>query len=218
MGACMSHKDAKIVNGAQLNFDAIQTLDTEEHVQREIPQFLENHTVRHMIPSSIDPYYHELVNATWSSAIPFIPNIELGYVIKVADGDSLTIATKLEHAPHCVYRFNVRLLGVDTPEMRGRDENEKQAARDVKKNVETLLLHKFVCLENVSYDKYGRILARVFTIPENASDVRLCVNEWLLRSRMAVVYTGGTKQVPKNWMHFIYGTSETTTQYPNPST
>jgi hypothetical protein len=37
----------------------------------------------------------KLSHATWKTCKPFIPPISLGKVIKVYDGDTITIATKL---------------------------------------------------------------------------------------------------------------------------
>jgi len=121
--------------------------------------------------------------------------VEHGKVIKCYDGDSITVATVLPGSAQ-VYRFSVRLTGIDTPEMRSKNENEKWAAKFVQKKLEYLLLDKFVSLKDVQLDKYGRLLANVFLDEVN-------INEWLLDNNYAVPYEGGTKKPPENWKEFV---------------
>jgi endonuclease YncB( thermonuclease family) len=120
----------------------------------------------------------------------FIPEIHYGKVIKVYDGDTITIASPLYNgdlSPNkSVYKFNVRILGVDTAELKTKSAIEHKkgiAARDA---LSTLILHKVVKLENISYDKYGRILCHVYLDDVN-------VSEWLISNHLAVSYDGGTK-------------------------
>ena len=51
----------------------------------------------------------------------FIPPLKTGKVIKVYDGDTITIASRvpgLYNSP--IYKFSVRLNGIDSPEMKGK--------------------------------------------------------------------------------------------------
>ena len=57
----------------------------------------------------------------------FIPEISCGKVIKVYDGDSITIGAKVGGVGR-IYRFSVRLDGIDCPEMRTKDAGEKEMA------------------------------------------------------------------------------------------
>ena len=57
------------------------------------------------------------------------------------------------------------------------------------------VLDKVVTLENVSYDKYGRVLADVFVASVNVADK-------LLAHNLAVPYDGGTKQTPNDWFKY----------------
>ena len=61
--------------------------------------------------------------------------------------------------------------------------------------------HKIVTLTNVSYDKYGRILADV-----SIDDVS--VSKMLLDKRLAVSYNGGTKTSPEDWMKYHSGETD----------
>lgn len=47
--------------------------------------------------------------------------------MKVYDGDTITIATRLG-GTGSLYRFSVRLLAIDTPEKRTKNKEEKEIA------------------------------------------------------------------------------------------
>lgn len=134
-------------------------------------------------------------NINWKDTIQFIPPIETGVVIKVYDGDTITIASKLPYPESPLYRFSVRLNGIDCPEIKGKDENEKECAQIAKNEVTELVLNKVIKLKNVQTEKYGRILADVYI-----DDIHL--NKYMLEKRLAVEYDGGTKINPKNWMDY----------------
>ena len=128
----------------------------------------------------------------FKDTIPFIPPVTIGKVIKVYDGDTITIASKIPIPNSPLYRFSVRLNGIDTPEIKGKTENEKNAAKKVQKALEDLILQKNITLKNVATEKYGRILADVYL-------EELHINEWLINNKYAVRYDGGTKHIPEDW-------------------
>jgi len=130
---------------------------------------------------------------TWETTIPFVPPISEGIVIKVYDGDTITIASKLPYPDSPMYRFSVRLNGIDCPEIKGKSETEKACAQIAKKYVEDMLLHKKVILKNVTTEKYGRLLADVYL-----NDI--CINTELINNKLAVAYDGGTKKSPDDWL------------------
>jgi endonuclease YncB( thermonuclease family) len=133
----------------------------------------------------------------WNDTIPFVPPINKGFVIKVYDGDTITIASKLPYQDSPMYRFSVRLNGIDCPEMKGKDHDEKQCAILAKNEVIELVLHKNIILKNIQTEKYGRILADVYV-----GDLHL--NQHMLEKRLAVIYDGGTKISPKSWLDYYY--------------
>jgi endonuclease YncB( thermonuclease family) len=134
------------------------------------------------------------------NTIPFVPPITGGFVIKVYDGDTITIASKLPHASSPMYRFSVRLDGIDTPEMHGKSNDEKTAARNAQRVLEQMILHKEVTLKNIKTEKYGRILADVYCN-------NIHINQWMLDNRYAVKYDGGTKSVPSSWLEYQISTT-----------
>lgn len=125
----------------------------------------------------------------------FIPEINYGKVIKVYDGDTITIVTQLYNGDVSpkpeLYKFNVRILGIDTPELKTKIVGEKELGIKAKIALSDLILNKVVKLENVSYDKYGRILCNLFLDNMN-------ISEWLVSNNHAVLYNGGTKV--KKWV------------------
>lgn len=136
-------------------------------------------------------YFTELNRATWENTKPYVPAVEYGKVIKVYDGDTITIAAKL-HEDYPVNRFSVRLNGIDAPELKSKNENEKNHAVISRDALKEKILGRIVRLENVKTEKYGRLLADVYL-----HDMNIC--EWLLLENYAVAYDGGTKSKPKEW-------------------
>ena len=137
------------------------------------------------IPENIDP----------STLDKFIPPITSGRVIKCYDGDTITIASYLPYNESKLYKFSVRINGIDCPEIRGKTENEKKCAFLSKIAVENKILNKIVTLENVGTEKYGRILADV--IIDNIS-----IGPWLIEQNLAVNYDGKTKHTPDDWLSY----------------
>ena len=125
---------------------------------------------------------------SWSDTCPFISPISQGQVIKVYDGDTITIASYMPYTDSPLFRFAVRLNGIDSPEIKGQSEQEKKAAKESRSALNDKLLHKVVSLKNVQTEKYGRILADVYLED-------LHINQWLLDNNYAVKYDGGTKKV-----------------------
>lgn len=140
-------------------------------------------------------YMEDGVDIKWEDAIEFTFPIQGGRVIKVYDGDTITIASKLPYNNSPLYRLSVRLHGIDAPEIKGNTEDEKNAARIVRDALASLILNKYVTLKNIQNEKYGRILAEVFI-----DDI--CVNEWLLKEKYAIKYDGKTKKTPLSWLKY----------------
>lgn len=133
----------------------------------------------------------------WEDTIEFTFPIKGGRVIKCYDADTITIASKLPYDESPIYRLSVRLNGIDTPEIKGKgvSDEEKEAAKLARDFVSNLVLNKYVRLENIESEKYGRILADVYI-----GDIHL--NNLLLKERYAVKYDGGTKIKPSSWIKY----------------
>lgn len=140
----------------------------------------------------------------YSDTVPFVPPVKEGYIVKVYDGDTITLATRLPIVPveeQPIYRFSVRLNGIDTPEIKGKDYDEKEAAKRARDFLSSHVMNKMVTLEDVQLEKYGRILATV------VSDAGKNMNKLMVEKRYAVAYDGGTKQSPVSWQRY-YDTGE----------
>ena len=122
----------------------------------------------------------------WNETQPFIPPITKAHVIKVYDGDTITIATKLPFQDSPLYRFSIRLRGIDSCEMKSKDIDEKENAKKAQIALSNLILHQEITLSNLDNEKYGRILADV-----HFNDIH--INEWMIENGLAVPYNGGTK-------------------------
>ncbi len=142
-------------------------------------------------------YMEDGCDIKWEDTIEFTFPITGGRVIKVYDADTITIASKLPYHESPMYRLSVRLNGIDTPEIKGKgvSDEEKEAAKVARDFVYNLVFNKFVKLENVQSEKYGRILADVYI-----GDIHL--NEILINQRYAVKYDGGTKKKPTSWTKY----------------
>jgi endonuclease YncB( thermonuclease family) len=93
-------------------------------------------------------------------ADPAIPGPVAAKVIKVYDGDTFTV--EAYPWPGLEAKASVRIDGVDTPEIRGKCEAEKQKAVEAREFVKGLVLGEVVLLENVKHGKYaGRVVADV---------------------------------------------------------
>jgi len=113
----------------------------------------------------------------------FRPSVEWGKVVKVYDGDTITIAVIIGDKP---YKFSTRLNGIDTPEIRGKTVSEKAKALEARNFLKGKIFGEMVQLRNVDYDKYGRLLADVFHKERN-------ISQMMIDNGYAVAYDGGKK-------------------------
>ncbi len=110
--------------------------------------------------------------------------------VKTIDGDTITVNLNQLH-PLIGKNINIRINGIDTPELRGKCFNEKFLALEAKMFVnEKLNTTNRLYLKNVKRGKYFRIVADV-VIDEGY------LSELLLDNMLAVPYNGGTKTA--NW-------------------
>ncbi len=110
-------------------------------------------------------------NIKWEDTEEFVPPLEENvdyYVIKVYDGDTITIVARFSWSPK-LYRFSVRLRGINAPEIKSKTVG----ANDAKEFLSDLVLHKYIRLKNIGTEKYGRILADVIFSGESVSQLLL---------------------------------------------
>ena len=113
-----------------------------------------------------------------------------GKVVNVYDGDTVKIVMKMFGK---FYRFNCRIEGVDTPELRTRNKKEKAMGIKVRDELRKKILDKMVQVKCGEFDKYGRLLVDILI--DNTS-----VTKWLIENKFAFSYDGGKK---KSWAEYL---------------
>lgn len=112
-------------------------------------------------------------------------------VIKVIDGDTLDLLVDVGFKIH--HKIRVRLYGVNTPESRTKDLEEKTLglkAKNFTQDWATRHPHVFIKTIAGKDDKYGRVLAMVYSSEEIKSDSTACLNEEIVQSGYARAYFG----------------------------
>lgn len=147
----------------------------------------------------------EIENINYKETQHFIPQFKYGKVIKVYDGDTFTIGSIMNiQYPEIdnqvtitnKYRFNVRMSGIDTPEIKSKNDNEKKLAIQCKEVLTNLIYNKIVELDNIGIEKYGRILADVYIYPRENN--KKSINNIMLEKTCAKIYNGGKKNCDWN--------------------
>ncbi len=107
-------------------------------------------------------------------------------IASVYDGDTFKINLNCSLAVYCE-KVPVRMLGVDTPEIKGQTEREKELAQQAKDFTKKFLAKGPISLSNCSRDKYFRLLCDV----TNGEGKNLAKE--LIKARLGYEYWGGTK-------------------------
>ena len=113
-------------------------------------------------------------------------NATVSEVRTIFDGDSFR--ADINDWPDIISKsVPIRILGIDTPEMRGKCQEEKLLARAAKQHsVELLRSGKVIELTNIQRGKYFRILANVIIDGESLGNS-------LLSNGLARLYDGGKR-------------------------
>ena len=110
-------------------------------------------------------------------------------VTRVVDGD--TIDADLDLGFNIYHKCRVRLYGIDTPESRTRNKDEKARGKLAAKFLQDAILNgKHVILQTQLKDskgKFGRVLASVIV---DGIDI----NQQMIEKHMAVEYKGQSKK------------------------
>tara|TARA_Y100000593_G_C4163038_1_gene263019 strand:- start:214 stop:546 length:333 start_codon:yes stop_codon:yes gene_type:complete len=103
-------------------------------------------------------------------------------ITKVYDGDTLTADVDLGFKMWAK-KIKLRLIGVDTPEIRTKDPKEKALAIKARDRVRELCLGKEVVIVTRKKGKYGRWLASVYI-----EDGDLDMATFLIKEGLAMKY------------------------------
>ena len=107
-------------------------------------------------------------------------------IISVYDGD--TFRADIRGLPDIIGKnIAIRILGIDTPEIKGKCEEEKIVAIKARDFARKALFNaKIITLKNLKRDKYFRLLADVYFDDTDLADA-------LLVNNLAVKYSGKKK-------------------------
>jgi micrococcal nuclease len=111
----------------------------------------------------------------------------LGKVVSVYDGDTFTVA--FDTLGIGFFLHQVRILGIDAPEIRGKTIEEKAAAAAARDYLRGLIDGRIIDLEIMDEDKYGRLLGRAARHSDG-----LDISSAMLNSKLVVTYDGGTRK------------------------
>jgi micrococcal nuclease len=112
---------------------------------------------------------------------------------RVVDGDTLDAIIDLGF--DITVHKRIRLAGINTPESRTRDLEEKKRGLAAKEALLTLLTktnqHNYFVVESEKVGKFGRVLGRLHI---EVDDVECCINDQLIKDGHAVEYHGGKRK------------------------
>ena len=118
---------------------------------------------------------------------------------RIIDGD--TVDAVIDLGFDVSVHKRIRLAGIDTPESRTRDLEEKERGLASKARLEEMLEGGEFILESKEVGKYGRVLGTLFiekisedNLTAEPQTIQININETLVREGYAVEYWGGKKK------------------------
>ena len=113
-------------------------------------------------------------------------------VVKIIDGDTVDVDIDLGFGTW-MHKERIRLLGIDTPESRTRDKEEKKYGLAAKKYLTEMLNDEGGIVLKTKKDaegKFGRILGELWRTTDYADK---SINQYLVDEHHAVQYYGQSK-------------------------
>ena len=114
-------------------------------------------------------------------------------IVKIIDGDTVDVDIDLGFGVW-MHKERIRLYGIDTPESRTRDLDEKKYGLIAKGWIEKFMpvgsMQTLITQKDKS-GKFGRILGK-FRVNDGSYDIIL--NDWMITNHHAVAYYGQSKQ------------------------
>ncbi len=107
------------------------------------------------------------------------------YVFSVYDADTISVIFKFNNQ-YC--KKNIRLLGIDSVEMKSKVKLEKELAVKARDYLREKILGKLIQIDMLKLDKYGRQLGIVYFNNIN-------INEDLIKGGFVRSYDGKKKEV-----------------------
>jgi micrococcal nuclease len=107
--------------------------------------------------------------------------------VHVYDGDTIHVVFKMPNSNDC-YKWVIRMMGIDTPEMKTKNTYEKQLAIKARDFLRDLILDKIIVVDCLDFDKYGRLLGDLYV-----EGNEMTISNQLIEKGYAKAYDGGTK-------------------------
>ena len=115
-------------------------------------------------------------------------------IVRVVDGDTVDVDIDLGFGVW-MHKERIRLYGIDTPESRTRDLEEKKYGLIAKQKIKDFMpvgsMQTLVTTKDKA-GKFGRILGK-FLIYDKKTDSQMTINDWMIREHYAVAYHGQSK-------------------------
>lgn len=120
--------------------------------------------------------------------------------ISAVDGDTIDLMVDLGFDTH--KKIRVRLFGVNTPESRTTNKEEKALGLKAKQFTKDWLAeNKWIFVNTIpdKNDKYGRVLAKIYSSDDISDPKTVCLNTDIIKSGLAREYFGAGD---KTWTEF----------------
>lgn len=116
-------------------------------------------------------------------------------IVRVVDGDTVDVDIDLGFGVW-MHKERIRLHGIDAPENRTRDLEEKKYGLLAKEQIKSFMpigsMQTLVTVKDRA-GKFGRILGK-FLIYDKKTDAQMTINDWMIREHHAVTYHGQSKE------------------------
>jgi len=116
-------------------------------------------------------------------------------IVRVVDGDTVDVDIDLGFGVW-MHKERIRLHGIDTPESRTRDLEEKKYGLLAKEQIRFFLpegsMQTLVTVRDKA-GKFGRILGK-FKIFDSKNDCETTINDWMIQEYHAAPYFGQSKE------------------------
>ena len=120
------------------------------------------------------------------------PYYYIAEVVSVYDGDTCTCVVDLGFKTQV--RIKVRLIGIDTPEVRTKDKEEKKKGLKTRDWLRERILNKKVLLHTKERGKFGRWLGMIWSLEEDKPEFESSYNKQLINEGFAKEYWGGKRK------------------------
>jgi len=170
----INHFESRIKNTIVASMsDNLLTIDNTQKIET-----MEEKEAADDVITQIDSELDAVVSPPWFN---FEGEMMRAKVVDVYDGDTITLVFRFGNK---IWKDKCRLSGIDTPEIRTRDADEKIRGFAARGLVRAHLFKKKSWIRCGKWDKYGRLLGTIFL----SSDCINSINQELIENGFAVPY------------------------------